>query len=147
MKNLFLILLISILFTSCHKKVTGANIPKMNGYWEIEKVIFPDGTKKEYAINQTFDYFSIKNNNGFRKKVTPKLDGTFLVNNDVERVLITENNEKHFINYSTLYAKWKEEIYTISDEKLVLINDAKNEYHYKKATSINLTNQDGKTTK
>ena len=147
MKKLFLILLLTTLTSACHKKVTTKDIPKINGYWEIEKVVFPDGTEKEYDVNQTFDYFSVKNNSGFRKKVTPQLDGSFLVNDDSEKVIITEENEKYIINYSTFLTKWKEELYSVSDEKLVLINDAKNEYHYKKATSINLTIQDGKTTK
>ncbi|KAB1154994.1 hypothetical protein [Flavobacterium luteum] len=147
MKKIVFIVLVSTLFTSCNKKVTTENISKINGYWEIEKVVFPDGTEKEYAINQMFDYFSVQHNKGFRKKVTPQLDGSFLVNDDVEKITIKQENEKYIINYTTFYSKWKEEIHSISDEKLVLINDAKNEYHYKKATSINLTTQDGKTTK
>lgn len=147
MKKLFLMLFLSILVVACHKKVTTADIPKVNGYWEIEKVVFPDGTKKEYAINQTFDYFSVENNKGFRKKVTPQLDGTFLVNDDAEKVEIKEEQGKYSIYYKTFLMKWKEEISSISDEKLVLINDVKNEYHYKRASPINLTTQDGKTTK
>lgn len=147
MKKAFLILLLTTLTSACHKKVTAADIPKINGYWEIEKVVFPDGTEKEYAVNQTFDYFSVTNNKGFRKKVTPQLDGSFLVNDDAENITISEENEKFIINYSTFLTKWKEEIYSISDEKLVLINDAKNEYHYKKTGAINVTTPDGKTTK
>lgn len=147
MKKLFLILFLATLTSACNKKVTATDISKINGYWEIEKVVFPDGTEKEYAINQMFDYFSVQNNKGFRKKVMPQLDGSFLVNDDAEKIIIMEKNEKFIINYATFYSKWKEEIHSISDEKLVLINDAKNEYHYKKATSINLTTQDGKTNK
>lgn len=147
MKKIVLITLIFIFSISCTKKISPSNISKINGYWEIEKVVFPDGTEKEYAINQMFDYFSVQNNIGFRKKVTPQLDGSFLVNDDAEKITIKQENEKYIINYATFYSKWKEEIHSISDEKLVLINDAKNEYHYKKATSINLTTQDGKTNK
>jgi hypothetical protein len=62
MKKIVLIALFLIFTTACHKKVTATDIPKMNGYWEIEKVVFPDGTEKEYAVNQTFDYFSVKKN-------------------------------------------------------------------------------------
>jgi hypothetical protein len=147
MKKIVLIALFLIFTAACHKKVTATDIPKMNGYWEIEKVVFPDGTEKEYPVNQIFDYFSIQNNTGFRKKVTPQLDGSFLVNDDVEKITIKQENEKYIINYVTFFSKWKEEIHAISDEKLVMINDSKNEYHYKKATSINLIIQDGKTTK
>lgn len=147
MKKIFLILFITTLLSACQKKVTAADIPKINGYWEIERVVFPDGTEKEYPVNQIFDYFSIQNNTGFRKKVTPQLDGSFLVNDDVEKITIKQENEKYIINYFTFFSEWKEEIHAISDEKLVMINNSKNEYHYKKATSINLIIQDGKTTK
>lgn len=146
MKKTALIAFISILSISCTKKISSSDISKINGYWEIEKVIFPDGTHKEYSINQTFDYFEVKNNIGIRKKVTPQFDGTFLVNDDLEKVEIKQEKEKYYIYYTTFFAKWKEEIRTLSDDELVVINAAKNEYHYKRANPINLTG-DGKETK
>lgn len=135
-----------LLLIACNKKVNPSDITKINGYWEIEKVILPDGTEKKYTINETFDYFKVNNNKGFRKKVTPQLDGTFLVNDDSEKVEIKEVGGIYFINYSTSFSKWKEKILTIDDDKLVTINDAKNEYHYKKASSINIL-PNGKTNK
>lgn len=146
MRKAFLIAFISILSNSCNTKVNPDDLTKINGYWEIEKVIFPDGTQKEYTINEGFDYFDVKNNKGFRKKVMPQLDGTFLVNDTFETIKINEVNEKQYITYTTPFSKWKEQILSISDEKLVLINDAKNEYHYKRAEPINITG-DGKKTK
>lgn len=145
MKKAITILFISFLI-ACNKKVNPSDITKINGYWEIEKVILPDGTEKKYTINETFDYFKVNNNKGFRKKVTPQLDGTFLVNDDYENVEIKVIDEIYFINYSTSYSKWKEKILIINDDKLVTNNDAKNEYHYKRASSINII-PNGKTTK
>jgi len=139
MKNLFLIIFITLFFVGCNTKIASTDISKINGYWEIEKVIFPDGTTKEYTINQIFDYFEVKNNVGIRKKVTPQLDGTFLVNDDLEKVEIKEIKGQYFIYYTTFFNKWKEEIKAISDEELVVVNDSKNEYHYKRANPINLT--------
>jgi hypothetical protein len=142
------VIAISFLFilSACHQKVTVKDISKLNGYWEIEKVILSNGTKKVYTYNESFDYFQIKANKGFRKKVMPQLDGRFLVNNQSEKIEITFENDIAYINYKTPYAKWKEEIETISNEKLVLINAAKAEYHYKKSAPINILG-DGKTTK
>jgi len=134
------------ILTACHQKVTTQDISKLNGYWEIEKVTFFDGANKKYTYNESFDYFQIKGNIGFRKKVMPQLDGRFLVNNQSEKIEITFVNDIAYINYKTPYAKWKEEIETISNEKLVLINAAKAEYHYKKSAPINILG-DGKTTK
>jgi hypothetical protein len=146
MKKIIAFLSLLVVVLSCQHKVTAIDIAKINGYWEIEKVVFPDGKQKDYAINETFDYFNVKNNIGYRKKVRPQLDGTFLVNNDSENVLIKEEKDKYFIEYSTNFNKWKEELSFVSEEKLVLINANKNEYHYKRATAINILG-DGKKVK
>ena len=131
---LFLILLI----TSCNKTVQESDISKLNGYWEIEKVDFPEGEDKDYTMNETFDYFQIKDNKGFRTKVSPQFDGTFLTNGDVEKVEIKEKDGEFYIHYTTDFSKWKEKIISISDENLVIENAMKIEYHYKKAAPINI---------
>ena len=122
---------ILVLF-SCTKAVHKGDLSKINGYWEIEKVILSDGEKKEYKINETIDYFEIKNNNGFRKKVMPQLDGTYLTNNQSETITISQDKDDFFLNYTTAYGKWKEQILEISDDQLVLKNQQELEYHYKR---------------
>ena len=139
-------LLLLLLLSSCHQKITQKDISKLNGYWEIEKVVFADGTEKKYSFNEAYDYFQLKANKGFRKKVMPQLDGRFLVNNQSEKIEITFENDKVYINYTTPYAKWKEEVDALTDEKLVVTNVAKATYHYKKTAPVNIL-EDGKTTK
>ena len=146
MKKTFGILFVSLLFVACHQKINSADIAKINGYWEIEKVTFDKGTDKDYKMNESYDYFEIKNNKGIRKKVMPQLDGTFLVNDTFENVTVRFADDKVFLDYVTPYMKWSEELITLSTEELVLLNKEKIEYHYKKATAINLLN-DGKTAK
>jgi hypothetical protein len=147
MKNIVGLLFISFLFGSCQQKIKPEDIAKINGYWEIEKVVFEDGKDKNYAINESYDYFEIgKKNKGFRKKVMPQLDGTFLVNDSQENVKLRFENDKVFLDYATSYSKWSEELIEISDKKMVLENIEKNQYHYKKATPINILG-DGKKTK
>ena len=137
--NLVRFLFVSFLFVSCQQKISPSDISKINGYWEIEKVVFDQGKDKNYTINQSYDYFQIdKNNMGFRKKVMPQLDGTFIVNDTYENVKIRFENEKVFLDYSTDYAKWTEELIAISKDKLVLKNAQNKEYHYKKAGPINI---------
>lgn len=144
MKKSLLLFVFYFLLISCHKEITENDIAKINGYWEIEKVVFPDGNEKKYTINETYDYFEIKNNSGFRKKVNPQLDGTFLVNDTYEKVTINKEKENYFLNYSTSFSKWKEKIITLTDSELVLIN-TNNEYHYKRATPINIIPNGKKT--
>ena len=147
MKKTGVILLISLLFVGCKQKVTPADIAKINGYWEIEKVVFDDGNEKQYGMNESFDYFQIdKTNAGIRKKVMPQLDGTFLVNDTFENVKIRFADDQAFLDYSTPYMKWSEEIITLTDKELVVLNTEKKEYHYKKTGAINL-DDNGKKTK
>lgn len=145
MKIIFVIAFIAALTSSCQSKVASTDIPKINGYWEIEKVIFEDGNQKEYSINETFDYFKIINNKGIRKKVMPQLDGTFLVNDTFETIEIKEVEDKYFLQCSTDFTKWQEEIISLTDQELVLLNPSKKEYHYKRAAPINIIPNGKKT--
>ena len=131
MKKNISILVLSILFFGCQKKITNLDIAKINGYWEIEKAEMPDGTKKEYAINPTIDFFEVKNNKGFRKKVMPQLDGKYLVDDTSEDIIIATDDNGTFIKYTTKYASWKEELISIDEEQMVLKNEHDIEYTYK----------------
>jgi hypothetical protein len=71
--------------------------------------------------------------------VMPQLDGSFLVNDSYENVAVRFQDKQAFLDYSTSYAKWSEEIIALSEEELVLRNEEKKEYHYKKSGPINLT--------
>jgi Lipocalin-like domain len=147
MKNSVRLLIVSFLFISCQQKIKTEDIAKINGYWEIEKVVFDEGKDKNYTINESYDFFEIgKNNNGFRKKVMPQLDGTFIVNDTQESLKVRFEKDKVYLDYVTSYAKWSEELIEITDDKMVLENTEKKQYHYKKATPINILG-DGKKTK
>jgi hypothetical protein len=146
MKNCFRILVFMLLFVSCKQEIKPVDVAKINGYWEIKKVVFDTGKDKDYGMNESFDYFEIANNKGFRKKVMPQLDGTFLVNNTLEKVVVRFASEKVFLDYSTPFMKWSEELVSISDSLLVLKNNQKAEYHYKKTGAINILG-DGKKSK
>lgn len=146
MKNTFIVLFCSLLFVSCKQEIKPADIAKLNGYWEIEKVVFDKGEEKDYKMNETFDFFQIKNNKGVRTKVMPQFDGTFLTTDTFENVSVRFAGEQVFLDYKTKYAKWSEEIISLSDDKLVVKNPQKIEYHYKKAGPVNLLN-DGEKTK
>ena len=147
MKNLVTIVLFSFLLVGCKQQIQSTDIPNINGYWEIEKVVFDEGEDKEYAANQNYDYFQISSNNqGIRKKVAPQLDGTFLVDDSFEKVRVRFQDDKAFLDYATPYMKYTEEIIALTAEELVVLNAQKKEYHYKKATAINILG-DGKKTK
>ena len=117
---------------SCKQSFVEADLQHLNGYWEIEKVILPDGDKKEYKVNETIDFFKIENKKGFRKKGMPQIDGTYLTNNIQETVKVELIDGTVSIYYRTSYAQWKEEIIELSKDKLVIKNQQDLEYHYKR---------------
>jgi hypothetical protein len=137
---------LALFLASCQQTITPADIQKLNGYWEIEKVTFKDGDEKDYKMNENFDFFKIENNQGIRRKVRPQFDGTFLVNDDYEKVKVRFEKENVYLDYTTTYAKWSEELISLTEEKMCVRNDQNVEYEYKKAGPINLLG-DGEKTK
>ena len=133
MKHLFFLFMTTLFFTSCSQTITNEDLKKINGYWEIEKVVLVDGSKKEYVVNEAIDYFEIKANKGFRKKVVPQLDGTYLINNQFENIEIIEDKESFYILYNTKYTKFREQIIELRDSVLVLKTKQNVFYHYKKS--------------
>lgn len=134
---------ISLLFfiftlVSC-SNVKKEDINKLDGYWEIREVEMPDGQEKEYKVNETIDYFELEERpqslvvlNGFRQKVMPQFDGTFKTNGIREIIKVLDEGDRFFIEFSTKYGKWKEEIITLEDSTLVLKNKDCLMYKYKK---------------
>lgn len=137
MKKIFLLIVLTSML-SCKQKINEADISNLNGYWEIEKVELPDGDKKEYKVNETIDFFKIENMKGFRKKVMPQLDGTYLTNDLQENVTVVLKEGDASLQYKTNYASWKEEIISITKDKLVVKNEQEMEYYYKRPAKFSV---------
>lgn len=138
--------LLLFLLSSCGNSIAPEDIQLMNGYWEIEKVILPDASVKDFDINMTYDYIELTANKGFRRKGAPRFDGKFESNDVLETIEVISTDDKTIINYSTEYSKWTEELKEISKDKMILVNTDNKEYHYKRTAPLNFT-EDGKTTK
>jgi hypothetical protein len=132
MKKYFYVLLLLIGLISCTSKPSKEAILKINGYWEIEKVTFPDGNKKEYQVNEFIDFISIKNLNGTRQKVAPQLDGSFLKGAILDKIRVVDSSDSYFLKTNSNFTKWEEKIISVSEDELVLENEAKITYYYKK---------------
>jgi hypothetical protein len=132
------LLFFTFLLISCHSNVKKEDVTKLNGYWEIKQVKFSTGKTKDYKVNETIDYFELRQAQsdnkmvGFRQKVMPQFDGKFQTNGIRENIKVIEKNNAVFIEYNTKFGKWEEEIITIEDSTLVLKNKEKIEYTYKK---------------
>jgi hypothetical protein len=131
-------LFLSFLLFSCQADVKKQDLEKLNGYWEIKQVTLADGQTKEYKVNETIDFFELKEQLGFRQKVMPQFDGTFKTNGIKENIKINEVDHAYFIEYKTDYGQWKEEILTLEDSTLVLKNKQNLIYTYKKFKPFSL---------
>jgi hypothetical protein len=132
MKKVIISSVFFLVLVSCTPSLNDKDLSKLNGYWEIVKVEMPGGETKDYKVNSTIDYFEIANKKGFRQKVMPQLNGTYLTNNLKENIQISNNDGDFYLNYSTNFAQWKEEIIELKDSVLVLKNKQNLEYHYKR---------------
>ena len=137
MKKIILFLVFG-LFLSCKQSISESDLQNLNGYWEIEKVELPDGDKKEYKVNETIDFFKITDKKGFRSKVMPQIDGTYLTNDLKEDVVVVLKDGYSTIQYKTNYANWNEEIIELSKDKLVVKNQQDLEYHYKRPVKFSI---------
>jgi hypothetical protein len=132
-----IVLIVFFTLISCHSTIKKEDIKKINGYWEIQKVTLASGVQKDFKVNETIDYFELKNNQGFRQKVMPQFNGKFKTNGIKEIIKILESNNTFSIEYNTNYGKWKEEIISIQDSILVLKNKDNISYTYKKFKPFN----------
>ncbi|PNQ72247.1 hypothetical protein C1T31_13055 [Hanstruepera neustonica] len=136
--NITLISLIVLLLISC-KNNNEDYVNHLNGYWEIESVILPDGQQKDYTFSDTVDYITVNDSlTGFRKKLKPTFNGNFETSNLVENFTVKFENDSLNLYYKTPYDHWKETVLNANDNNLQVINASKIIYNYRKYQPINL---------
>jgi len=113
----------------------------VNGYWEIEKVTFPNDQEKVYNYNSLVDYIEIENNKGYRKKLKPNIENTYLTSDDKEFIEVKIENDSLNFYYKTPFNAWKETVITADENILVIVlaNDVR--YQYKRFESLNLNDE------
>lgn len=131
MKKITFVFLL-LLFISCRQKISKDDLKYLNGYWEIEKVVMPDNSQKQYQVNTTYDYIQITGNQGFRKKVYPQLSGKYQTNDEREVFQITYNDGQWHLFYQNRTSQWKETLISISPKSFSAKNQAGIEYFYKR---------------
>ena len=121
MKKYLIFLLLAALF-SCKEDIK--DMQQLNGYWEIEKVVFENGEIKEYSINETVEHFVINEDlSGSRNKVRPLLDGSFITVTKDEQIEVKKENNSWVVYYETEFSNWKETIKKLDQDHLELLNE------------------------
>lgn len=127
------------LLVSCGREISQDDLKNLNGYWEIETATMPDGSHREYKINQTIDYFEIEEKAGFRKKVMPQFDGTYIdAGNPKEDFTVVAKDGKTALQYRTTFSQWEEELLEVSPENLETKNSAGITFRYKRYKPLDL---------
>lgn len=135
MKHISIIII--FIFLSCNNQVTINDVQKLNGYWDISKVVDTDNKVTEYKINSTIDYYFInKKNKGFRKKTTLDLSGKYKTNNLKDSISVEKKNGNIIIKTTTALNNWEDTIVKITPDELVLKNEAGVLFYYKKHQKI-----------
>ncbi len=113
------------------------NLQSLNGYWEIEKVIAPNGEKKEYKFSSFIDLVKIKtDSSGYKTKLKPNFTGTYEGNNIKQHFQVTHKKDIYFINYKVANNKWSEILIEATPNKFITKNNEGVLYIYKPFTPI-----------
>lgn len=134
-----LLAVVFICLLGCGPTVAEKDLPLLNGYWEIEEVVFPDGNTKKYGSSTTIDYIEVEGKKGFRKKVYPKLDGSFEVTDDAEFFTLKASEKGFVFDYDTGLSEWQEELVRLSENHFSAVNEEGITYRYKRFEPINIT--------
>lgn len=138
-KHLYLILLLTVI-TACKSSIQEGEITRLEGYWEITKVVFQDGTTKPYTVNTTVDYIGIDGFNGYIKKMKPGLNGRYQTSNKAAQFKLIQKDglwEMHFEGdqKSTLSLLELDSLeYAVKDQGQV-------RYYYKRYEPINIKDE------
>ena len=120
-----------LFMVGCTPSITKDDLLQLNGYWQISKVEFPDGNIKEYPkLSTTVDYIEWDGSHGFRKKVQPKLDGTYTASDDAEAFEIREADEKFAMHYKNELSEWHETLITVEANLFAVVNESEVTYTY-----------------
>ena len=132
-KDIFILVFVSLL-TSCSNNDREEQIQHLNGYWEIKQADLPEGISKEFRFSEWVDYIEVDSMEGFRKKVKPQIDGSFITTEDAEKFEVKVENDSINLYYSTPYANWKETVLSSEEDELVVLNRDGIIYTYKRFT-------------
>lgn len=127
-----------LLFTACGPSIDPAMLDNLNGYWEIEEVHTADGQTRTYPASQTIDYFNLDGKSGYRKKVQPRLDGTFATSDDAIPFRLHQRNDHFYLQYQSGDERWEEELSELETNRFSLRQAGGMTYHYKRYEPLQL---------
>lgn len=124
---------VSLFITFACKETTPIAIDLINGQWEIEEVKLANGEKKQFTMNENIDFFDMKK--GIHQKLKPDFEGNFTSNQVADSLIFFKNNQLKII---TPFDTMQYQIDELTSNSLILINEDKIIYKYKRYQKLNL---------
>ena len=122
---------IFVLLMSCKSDVS-TFIPFIEGYWEIVSVTRDQKKVKDYKMSGSIDYFKVNSDlSGYRKKVTPRFDGTFEMSQHRSEFILSIEDSNLWIIYANNEVVYREQIRRANNSSLILSNGDGFVYTYK----------------
>ncbi|MDG1573242.1 hypothetical protein OZ410_13005 [Robiginitalea sp. M366] len=106
--------------------------PRLEGYWEIDRVEFPGGGEREYTVNTSVNYYHLDGNKGYLKKMQPNLDGTFQTSDDALPMEALEQDGQLVLRFQGETDTWEERVETLEKDRLVTLHANDLRYHYRR---------------
>lgn len=136
MNKLISILILVFCLTNCESPKQ-VSLEVLNGYWEIEKAIAPNGEEKPYLFNSFIDFIAVKKDStGYRAKLKPNFRGTYEGNSIKQFFKINHQNNNYIINYNVGNTSWSETLIEATPNKFVTRNNEGVLYIYKTFSPI-----------
>lgn len=130
---------IFLILTSACKGISEEQLSHLNGYWEIASVTTSQGSTREYTVSTTIDYIELTDSlKGYRKKVQPNFDGTYVTNDDAEYFSIEKLDKTYYMHYQNEMAEWQEVLEVVGENEFRTRNDSGNTYTYRRYQPINI---------
>lgn len=131
MKN-YIYLLLAIIIISC-----GSNeekIKAIEGYWNIDEVILPDGSEREFPFSNHMDHFEIDGYQGVKDRVSPTYDGSFISYGNPISFQWEEIDGDLYLIFLEGENAYTQTVETATEETLVLVHENGTRYTYKSYT-------------
>ncbi|WP_318311334.1 hypothetical protein [Flagellimonas crocea] len=137
-RTVFVLVVLMLFGCNENSSVEPADLHYLNGYWEISEVAFPDGTLKQYPVNTNIDFIYFEDNQGYRKKMQPRFDGSYETSNDLEDFTISNVNDIITLHYTGELSEWEEKLTQLDSLSFSVVNEDGITYSYTRFEPIKI---------
>lgn len=123
---------------ACGRAPGEEDLEYLRGYWEIERVVFPQGEVKAYSGNTVVDYYQLNGREGYLKKLQPDADGRYLATDDALSLEVVVREDGLILRFEGKAQPWEEEILELSPERLVTRHGNGLRYEYKRHVPLQI---------